>query len=323
MPIAVPSNNISVATYTRAVDIPERITTLLASDQRNTNIIYPFIVKTRDSEEQGHVVQGNLWLVFSSYPNSRSDPVVDFIVAVTTGPLGDYPAFIYHARPLAALTPSFLDSRVKAIADTLAQRISHRRLFSVFAVEPVTRAFVAAWTARTGIQIADAHVKKAAEYYAALLSFCDRRSFRYRSMTMHPYLAYDIRRAVEEDIPIVARLCYEFAQGSVSRLSLPYPICPLNAKQEPFVMTMEAAEAEATMYIKKGQMWVHGIQNQDGSGKAGIASICAVSRVSDAVAGITKVYTNPEYRKMGCAERLVRQVCRQCVISSPAIRIRT
>jgi predicted GNAT family acetyltransferase len=60
-------------------------------------------------------------------------------------------------------------------------------------------------------------------------------------------------------------------------------------------------------------MWVHEVIQQDGSGNTGIASICAVTRVSDAVAGITKVYTNPEYRRMGCAERLVRQVCRQYV----------
>jgi predicted GNAT family acetyltransferase len=71
------------------------------------------------------------------------------------------------------------------------------------------------------------------------------------------------------------------------------------------------ATTEAQAYIKKGQLWVHEIAHQDG--KKGIASICAVTRASSTVAGITKVYTNPAYRRLGCAERLVRQVCHQCV----------
>jgi predicted GNAT family acetyltransferase len=54
-------------------------------------------------------------------------------------------------------------------------------------------------------------------------------------------------------------------------------------------------------------LWVHEILRP---GKpAEIASIVATTRSSESVAGITKVFTNPGTRNMGCAERLVRTVC--------------
>jgi hypothetical protein len=52
-------------------------------------------------------------------------------------------------------------------------------------------------------------------------------------------------------------------------------------------MTCEAAEQEALLYIRKGQMWIHGVTQSDGS--TGISSICAVTRISSQVARITKV----------------------------------
>lgn len=39
----------------------------------------------------------------------------------------------------------------------------------------------------------------------------------------------------------------------------------------------------------------------------------AVTRTSSTVAGMTKVYTAPEFRGQGCAERLVNWVCQRCV----------
>lgn len=217
MPIAVSTNNIDIVTYTKAGDIPNVVVDLLQADDRNANIILPFILEKRTAERQGHAAVGNLWLVVSTYPDSRSDPVIDFIVAATNGALGEYPIFIYHTRPLVAFGPAYLGPRMKVITQTLVARLPYSRVFSVFAVEPVTRAFVSTWTKTTGINVADAHIKDAAEYYSALLTPCDRRSFRNRSVTMHPIWNFNVRRATREDIPIVARLCYEFAQGSVSR----------------------------------------------------------------------------------------------------------
>ena len=50
-----------------------------------------------------------------------------------------------------------------------------------------------------------------------------------------------------------------------------------------------------------------------------LASLVAVTRTSSNVAGITKVYTNPRWRKRGCAERLVRHVCQQLLLTKDAI----
>jgi predicted GNAT family acetyltransferase len=79
--------------------------------------------------------------------------------------------------------------------------------------------------------------------------------------------------------------------------------------QEPFVLSRNEAYDEAVRYINSQQMWVHEISRC--GGPPAIASIVAVTRASDKVAAITKVFTNPAWRSRRCAERLVRHVCAQ------------
>jgi predicted GNAT family acetyltransferase len=67
---------------------------------------------------------------------------------------------------------------------------------------------------------------------------------------------------------------------------------------------------EAIELIKNGLLWVHQLNESPSSD---ICSIVATTRKSENVTAITKVYTNPLYRSRGCAERLVRRVCQQCV----------
>jgi len=47
-----------------------------------------------------------------------------------------------------------------------------------------------------------------------------------------------------------------------------------------------------------------------------ITTIVAVTRKSETVAGMTKVYTTPTFRGRGCAEKLVAHVCEQYVLLS-------
>ena len=68
-------------------------------------------------------------------------------------------------------------------------------------------------------------------------------------------------------------------------------------------MTLEQGEVEATELIQNAQIWVHDINGQ-------CTSICAVTRTTYEVSCITKVYTTPDFRRMGYAERLVRHVTR-------------
>jgi len=61
--------------------------------------------------------------------------------------------------------------------------------------------------------------------------------------------------------------------------------------------------------VNNGLVWVHRI-HKPGQSQSKIASIVAFTRNSESVATISKVYTSPDSRRLGCAERLVRCVCR-------------
>lgn len=67
--------------------------------------------------------------------------------------------------------------------------------------------------------------------------------------------------------------------------------------------------AEAEMLVSNKQIWVHTVDDNQ------IASLVAVTRDSDSVAAITKVYTNPKYRQRGFAQRLTRYVCKQYALT--------
>jgi hypothetical protein len=107
---------------------------------------------------------------------------------------------------------------MEVVARELSSHVSPQRVFSVFAAEPVTRAFANAWRDITGVGIARGRDESetAAEYYAALLTYCDKESFKDRRLTINPNLQYDIRPACMADLPVVADLCYGFAALSVS-----------------------------------------------------------------------------------------------------------
>lgn len=147
-----------------------------------------------------------------------------------------------------------------------------------------------------------------AEYYAAKISFCTKRTFRPRQSSLFPDIEYDLRPAREEDTIQAAELCHGFASESVRHSTYRTSMTdPLN--KEPFVLTPEGALREASLLIREGKLWVHEVRMRGRAPE--IASIVAVTRTSDTVAAITKVYTNPRWRKRGCAERLTRKVTKQ------------
>jgi ribosomal protein S18 acetylase RimI-like enzyme len=128
-------------------------------------------------------------------------------------------------------------------------------------------------------------------YYAATFTFCTKDTFIDRAMTIHPSLKYDLRPAIESDVENIADLCCGFASVS-----------------EPFVLSKEGSVKEATLLVRNNQVWVHEIQRGDEPPE--LASIVCMTRQSADVAAVTKVYTNPKWRQLGCAERLVRRVCK-------------
>ncbi|KAF9502364.1 hypothetical protein BDN71DRAFT_1437953 [Pleurotus eryngii] len=262
--------------YLSACDIPPAIWDLLRSQPRRANIILFSALRIQEEETEGRPSgKGQFWLV------CRSAEQVDFILSCTNGPLGTYPICIYTPHPANQMTETFCWPRLAKLAQALYSHVDRKRVFSVFAFEAVSRIFAENWKNLTGLTSED--------YYAAKQSFCTKTTF-IKAPLMAGSERNDVRLAVEKDTEGVAELCFRFAQDS-----------------DPFFLTWEGAMKEANYLIKHRKVWVH-IGKRPGAPDE-IASICAVTRESDTVSSITKVYTSPNWRKMGCAGRLVSFVC--------------
>jgi len=80
--------------------------------------------------------------------------------------------------------------------------------------------------------------------------------------------------------------------------------------QPPFQLTQASALRESTYLVNNNLVWVHRLR-VPGQTQSELASVVAFTRNSESIATISKVFTNPKWRRLGCAERLVRRVCRQ------------
>ncbi|KAI0045196.1 hypothetical protein FA95DRAFT_1495778 [Auriscalpium vulgare] len=276
----IPTSQHVVNIYKHASVLPQSVWDVLRQDERRANIMYPHALKSLHTEG-GEDVQ--LWMTCSTFHTLDTHPTLDLILSCTEGPFGSYPIFILPTAPFDALTHDYLYPRVGQLVRALLPVVGPQRVFSIFAPEPVTKLFARYWSQLTGIAAYEQ------PYYAAKHTYCTRETFVDRCLSIFPDLSYLPRLATESDISAVAELCFGFSSTS-----------------EPFVLTEKRARKEAKYLIRQGLIWV--LQANLGSAPAEIASIVAVTRQSDAVAGITKVYTNPRWRKRGCAERLVRHV---------------
>ncbi|KZT75098.1 hypothetical protein DAEQUDRAFT_734567 [Daedalea quercina L-15889] len=286
----------TVTAYTSARDLPQEVWTALYENQRNSNVMLPYAKKAR--QDPALCVGSNVWLVCStSLPGSRTT-TVDFVLSCTEGPLGSYPIFIYTPTPYTQLDAQHYVPRLRSLVQSLQESVPPERVFSVFAFDVIARTFASLWTKTTGIGL-----ERDPEYYAANFTYCTKATFQSRRLAAPRDVAYyDLRRAGKDDLKHVAELCRGFA-----------------ATSEPFTLTESGAEAEAALLIQNRQVWVHEVRALGHPERAEIASIVAVTRTSDTVAGITKVYTNPRWRQRGCAERLVRHVCQQFLQSKESI----
>ncbi|KAG1757182.1 hypothetical protein EDB19DRAFT_1890983 [Suillus lakei] len=276
----------SIQHFDLSTGIPKDVWTALYANAARANLILPhaekvfgrqkFIPKIDATEQH--------WLVYSKPGTSE----IQFILSCTEGPLGKYPIFIVPTVPIAVLTPNLLKNSMEALCSALLNEpgFKRERVFSVFSVEPVTKAFVLAWEKYAKID----HIKE--PYYTAIFSMCTANTLirQQRAARASEDVALEPRPAVEQDVENIAVLCYEFA-----------------ATSPPFVISIEKAREEARLLIANKQVWVHEIQRRNG--KPEIATIVTVTRKSEGVAAITKVYTPEKWRGKGCAERLVRHVC--------------
>ncbi len=307
MPIA--TTHPFTTTYSRATDIPVHIWDSLKSNEWYTNTVLPHLIQRRAEEEEQHTARhGEFWITCCT-PGSPSS--VDLVLSCTDGPVKKYPIFIASTHPHARLTRDFLDERIYILAEALAKVVSPSRVYSVYAAEPISLQFMHAWAQQTGIQ------PEPKPYYASKVSHCTKdtlieppiRQAHHRSRQG----AFECRLAQSPDLEDLVNLCFGFSVESVSHIRqyLLEELLPdvVRISKPPFQHSPQSAYREAKALLERRQAWVLVVHSPGGG--VHLASIVAVTRNTENVATITKVYTLPEYRGRGYAETLVRHVTKE------------
>ncbi|OCH89554.1 hypothetical protein OBBRIDRAFT_659549 [Obba rivulosa] len=222
-----------------------------------------------------HQSEGSFWLTMWS-TSSSSLPTLDLVLSCVNWTLGNYPIFLWTPHQANAASSTWLAPRIAQLAEHLHFCVPPERVYSVFGMTSLVKAFVRQWTAMTGF------VVEPEPFYAALFSYCNGRTYRKSDVPLPQ--GHSLRRATLRDLEPVAQLCKEFADDTIY-----------------FPLEIEKARLEAHALISKGQIWVYDADDD-------ITTICAVTRDTNRVSAITKVYTTPRWRRHGCAEFLVRDV---------------
>lgn len=286
----VEESSLEINVYDLPSAIPLEIWEALRSNAVRTNVVLPLAEKALSKESSRVVDEDQLWIscVSKDFEGRR---IVDFVLSCSKSEMGEYPIFVVATVPSSQLTDDFITPRIHSLILAMQSYIPPERVYSVFAPEPVAILFAELWTEISGIS----HYETS--YYAAKLSYCNRRSFRNRQATEAAGgRTYKLRPAVSSDVDAVARLCLGFAQGS-----------------DPFILDWMGALREAQTLIHNEQVWVH--ETICDFGGPEIASIVAFTRNTSTTATITKVMTSYDHRGLGCAQRLVRQVCKHLLHS--------
>ncbi|THV07463.1 hypothetical protein K435DRAFT_815325 [Dendrothele bispora CBS 962.96] len=215
------------------------------------------------------------WLTVWTIPQTGFPPKLDIFLSC----VGEAPIFLWTPRTHRA--DGWLESMMQDIVRCLCRCVRPERVFSVFGKHFLVTSFAEAWSKATGF------TKAPEPYYDALSSRCTLQTF----IDDNGYEQNHIPRTAElADMEKVAMLCKEFAETSVH-----------------FPLSEKKAKLEARRLISCGRIWVYQVGSE-------IVAICAVARESQGVAAITKVYTEPKWRKRGCAERLVRLVTKRMLV---------
>ncbi|KAG2062664.1 hypothetical protein BDR04DRAFT_1112087 [Suillus decipiens] len=276
----------SIQRYDVSTGIPNFVWAALLANAARANLILPHAEKVFGHQRftPKIVATGQFWLVYSKPGTSE----IHFILACSEGSLGKYPLYIVPTVPIADLTPERLQSSMEALCSALLNEpgFKRERVFSVFSVEKVAETFVLEWEKVAKIN----RIKE--PYYNAILSVCTESTLVRQQRAPRPSddVILEPRLAAKQDADQIAVLCHEFA-----------------ATSPPFILSFEKAHEEARIMIENKQVWVLEIQKRHGEPE--IATIVAVTRKSEGVATISKVYTPEKWRGRGGAERLVRHVC--------------
>ena len=279
----------------------------LLAHERRANIILPHAEKLKIQEQSGTLAPGQFWVTaWSTSPPTptsstpaRRGPHLDFVLACTEGHMGTYPLFLFSTHEIVTLPEQWLDQYMHQLAQKLMTLVDPARVFSIFGQERAVQMLCRHWSNLTGFR------PVSQPYYEASSTYCTPETFISTRPT--PEAGHVMRRAVPSDLDQVARLCWEFAEDSVCDYFCFRLNCQFTGLQPPFTLSMDQARQEAQYLVRQGLVWVYVMD--DGS----LSTIVAVTRSSSQVAAITKVYTTPQFRRRGCADRLVAHVCEQSV----------
>ena len=202
-----------------------------------------------------------------------------------------------------------IEPKMNEMATALFENVDVRRICSVFAPKPICIAFCNVWTRLTGIPLET----NPNPYHDELVSYCTPQTLKTTNRRPLAGHEHEIRLAVASDALNMTALCQSFSEESVSHpisIMLDIYIYTLLTflLQEPFVLDQRGAEREARYLIDNGLVWVYMARESSGD-EFEIASILACTRNTEKVGTITKVYTQRQWRRRGCVERLVRHVC--------------
>jgi len=164
-------------------------------------------------EQGGSVTPNQLWIIIYT---SSQQPEVQLIASCTDGLAGSYPIFIFTPIPTQHIERerAILFLGLNCIVRELLDRVDRKGVYSVFALEKLSRTFASLWTEATRIpEMRD-------PYKEEKIRFLTAQTLKMDDPPIPPNETCNLRPAVRADREQVARLCYEFAADSVCLLLL-------------------------------------------------------------------------------------------------------
>lgn len=154
-----------------------------------------------------HQNSESFWLTMWNTSTS-SAPTLELVLSCVNWTLGEYPIFLWSPQSLGAQTTAWIAPRVAKIAEHLRLCVPSERVYSVFGMTPLVKAFSRYWSDITG------HAIEPEPFYSAYFSYCNVSTFK-DSDAIVPE-GHRLRRAHLSDLEQVAQLCKEFADDTVS-----------------------------------------------------------------------------------------------------------
>ena len=117
-----PMCSISHNVYYRASDVSRSAMDALRSNARKANVILPTLEKTLARELAGQFQGEQVWITCSY------DSDVKFVLAITQGYMGPYPAFIFTTIPFHELSDQHIRPFIVTLVNALVREVPMRRI---------------------------------------------------------------------------------------------------------------------------------------------------------------------------------------------------